>query len=137
MKDQTQSLLARRWFLCFSHALMLFFVSTSWAQYTTARLGGMVTDPSGAVISGASITVRDLGTGYTQSTSTTAAGQYLFPSLPVGNYQVTVSMAGYTSYVQKGIVLSLGQAATQNVQLQVGTVSQEVVVNALILTSSG
>jgi hypothetical protein len=116
---------------------MLFFVSTSWAQYPTARLGGTVTDPSGAVISGASITVRDLGTGYTQSTSTTAAGQYLFPSLPVGNYQVTVSMAGYTSYVQKGIVLSLGQAATQNVQLQVGTVSQEVVVNALILTSSG
>jgi outer membrane receptor protein involved in Fe transport len=111
----------------------------SLAQYTTARLGGIVTDPSGAVVSGATVTVQDVGTGYTQTTNSTPAGQYLFPSLPVGNYQITVSMAGYTSYVQKGIVLSLGQAATQNVQLQVGMVSQQVVVNAnpsLVTTDS-
>jgi hypothetical protein len=109
------------------------------AQYTTARLSGVITDSSGAVVVGATITIRDVGTGYTQTTSSTPAGQYAFPSLPVGNYQITVSMAGYTSYVQKGIVLSLGQAATQNVQLQVGMISQQVVVNAnpsLVTTDS-
>ncbi|MGB3579178.1 MAG: carboxypeptidase regulatory-like domain-containing protein, partial [Candidatus Sulfotelmatobacter sp.] len=107
--------------------------------YTTARLSGIVSDPSGAVVAGATITVQEVGTGYTQSTNSTSAGQYLFPSLPVGTYQITVSMAGYTSYVQKGIVLSLGQAAAQDVQLRVGRVEQQVVVNAnssLVTTDS-
>jgi len=110
-----------------------------WAQYTTARLSGIVSDPSGAVVAGAAITVHDVGTGYTQTANSTSAGQYLFPSLPVGTYQITVSMAGYKSYVQKGIVLSVDQAAALNVQLQVGTVSQEVVVTAnssLVTTDS-
>ena len=110
-----------------------------WAQYTTARLSGIVSDPSGAVVAGATITVQEVGTGYTQSTNSTSGGQYLFPSLPVGTYQITVSMAGYTSYVQKGIVLSLGQAAAQDVQLRVGRVEQQVVVNAnssLVTTDS-
>jgi hypothetical protein len=120
-------------FVCFGLA------PSALAQYTTARLSGVITDSSGAVVVGATITIRDVGTGYTQTTSSTPAGQYAFPSLPVGNYQITVSMAGYTSYVQKGIVLSLGQAATQNVQLQVGMISQQVVVNAnpsLVTTDS-
>jgi outer membrane receptor protein involved in Fe transport len=101
-----------------------------WAQYTTARLSGIVSDPSGAVVAGATITVQDVGTGYTQSANSTSAGQYLFPSLPVGTYQITVSVPGYTRYVQKGIVLSVGQAATQNVQLQVGKVAEQMVVTA-------
>jgi len=77
------------------------------------------------VVAGAAITVHDVGTGYTQTAIARLPGQYLFPSLPVGTYQITVSMAGYKSYVQKGIVLSVDQAAALNVQLQVGTVSQE------------
>jgi hypothetical protein len=139
MKTQDRSLLLR----CFICSLAMFvcfrLAPSALAQYTTARLSGVITDSSGAVVVGATITIRDVGTGYTQTTSSTPAGQYAFPSLPVGNYQITVSMAGYTSYVQKGIVLSLGQAATQNVQLQVGMISQQVVVNAnpsLVTTDS-
>jgi len=110
-----------------------------WAQYTTARLSGIVSDPSGAVVAGAAIKVQDVGTGYSQTANSTSAGQYLFPSLPVGTYQITVSMAGYNRYVQKGIVLSVNQAASQDVQLQVGMVEQQVVVNAnssLVTTDS-
>jgi hypothetical protein len=110
-----------------------------WAQFTTARLSGVVTDPSGAVVVGATVTVQDLGTGFTRTTNSTATGQYLFPSLPVGTYQVSVSMAGYKTYVQKGIVLSVDQTATQNVQLQVGVVSEQMVVTAnssLVTTDS-
>jgi outer membrane receptor protein involved in Fe transport len=90
-------------------------------------------------VAGAAIKVQDVGTGYSQTANSTSAGQYLFPSLPVGTYQITVSMAGYNRYVQKGIVLSVNQAASQDVQLQVGMVEQQVVVNAnssLVTTDS-
>ena len=141
MNRKFRNLLPAHWFICFSFGLMLVFGLTMpvWAQYTTARLSGIVTDPSGAVVAGATITVQDVGTGYTQTTKSTSVGQYLFPSLPVGNYQITVSETGYTQYVQKGIVLSVGQAATQDVRLQVGMVSQQVVVTenpSLVTTDS-
>ncbi len=121
-----------RWFTCFSLPLILILGSTlvAWAQYTTARLSGLITDPSEAVVAGATITVQDQGTGYSQTTKSESTGQYLFPSLPVGTYQITVSVAGYTQYVQKGFVLSVGQAATQNVELKVGRIDQQVVVTA-------
>jgi outer membrane receptor protein involved in Fe transport len=129
------------WFISFSVAVILVcgFAAPVLAQYTTARLSGIVSDASGAVVAGATVTVQDVGTGYSQTTSSTDAGQYLFPSLPVGTYQIKVSVAGYTSYVQKGIVLSLGQAASQNIQLQVGKIEQQVVVTAnssLVTTDS-
>ncbi|MGA9389628.1 MAG: TonB-dependent receptor [Candidatus Sulfotelmatobacter sp.] len=129
------------WFIrfCLGLSLVLASMMPVWGQYTTARLSGIVTDPSDAVVVGATVTVRDLETGYTQTTTSTPSGQYLFPSLPVGTYQITVSMAGYTSYVQKGIVLSVNQAASQNIQLHVGAVSQQVVVTAnssLVTTDS-
>lgn len=121
--------------------LTLVFGSTMtvWAQFTTARLSGFVSDPSNAVIAGATVTAQDLGTGYTQSVKTDSSGQYLFPSLPVGTYQLTVSMSGYSSYVQKGIVLSVSQAAAQNVQMKLGSVTQQVVVtenSSLVTTDS-
>ena len=141
MNKKFRNLLPGHWFICFSFGLMLVFgpMMSVWAQYTTARLSGTVTDPSGAVVAGATITVQDVGTGYTQTTKSTSVGQYLFPSLPVGGYQITVSVTGYTQYVQKGIVLSVGQAATQDVRLQVGMVSQQVVVTenpSLVTTDS-
>lgn len=119
--------------------LIIGFALSAWGQYTTARLSGTVTDPSAAVVVGATVTVQDVGTGYTQTVTTTSAGQYLFPSLPVGTYQVTVSMTGYNRYVQKGIVLSVGQAATLDVQLKVGMVAEQMVVTAnssLVTTDS-
>jgi hypothetical protein len=141
MKRKSRNLLPTPWFISFASAVILIFGLTApvCAQYTTARLSGIVSDPSGAVVAGATITVQDMGTGYTQTTVSTASGQYLFPSLPVGDYQITLSMAGYTRYVQKGVVLSVGQAASQNVQLQVGKVEQQVVVTAnssLVTTDS-
>ncbi len=130
-----------RWFTCFSLPLLLILGSTLvvWAQYTTARLSGLITDPSEAVVAGATITVQDQGTGYSQTTKSESDGRYILPSLPVGTYQITVSMAGYTEYVQKGIVLSVGQAASQDVQLKVGRVEQQVVVtenSSMVTTDS-
>jgi outer membrane receptor protein involved in Fe transport len=141
MKKKSRNRLLAPWFISFSVAVILVCGSAAplRAQYTTARLSGTVSDPTGAVVAGATVTVQDVGTGYSQTATSTDAGEYLFPSLPVGNYQIKVSVAGYTTYVQKGIVLSLGQAASQNVQLQVGKVEQQVVVTAnpsLVTTDS-
>jgi len=141
MKRKFRNLWPACWPICFFLGLILVSASTMpvWAQFTTARFSGIVTDQSGALVAGATVTILDLETGYTQTTKSTSAGQYLFPSLPVGAYQITVSMAGYKSYVQKGIVLSVDQAAALNVQLQVGMVAQEVIVNAnasLVTTDS-
>jgi hypothetical protein len=98
------------------------------AQFTTARLSGTVADNTGSAILGATVTVQQVGTGYTRTATTGASGDYLFPSLPVGQYNLKVEMTGFTTYVQQGIGLTVGQAASQNVSLKVGSVGQQVVV---------
>jgi hypothetical protein len=114
-------------FACFPLFLL---ATTSLAQYTTARLSGVVADNTAAAIPGATVTAEQIGTGYKQETKSGSSGDYLFPSLPVGNYRLTVEMTGFSTYVQNGIILNVGQAATQNVALHVGSVSQQVTVNA-------
>jgi Carboxypeptidase regulatory-like domain/TonB-dependent Receptor Plug Domain len=110
--------------------LALLWTAAGFAQYTTARLSGIVTDNTGSAVLGATVTVEQIGTGYKQTSKTEASGDYLFPSLPVGEYQLTVEMAGFSTYMQRGITLSVGQAASQNITLRVGAVSQQVTVDA-------
>ncbi|MGC1362249.1 MAG: TonB-dependent receptor [Silvibacterium sp.] len=102
--------------------------TTALAQFTTARLSGTVMDNTSSAIAGATVTVEQTGTGYRQTAKTGASGDFVFPSLPVGNYQLTVEMNGFTTYVQKGIGLTVGQSASQKVTMQVGAVSQQVTV---------
>ena len=104
MKRAYRHPLLAHWLFYIPLGLVLIFASTIpvRAQFTTARLGGTVSDLSGAVVAGATITVQDLGTGYSQTTNSSPAGQYLFPSLPVGAYQITVSMAGYSQVCPEG-----------------------------------
>ena len=94
--------------------------TTALAQFTTARLSGTVMDNTSSAIAGATVTVEQTGTGYRQTAKTGASGDFVFPSLPVGNYQLTVEMTGFTTYVQKGIGLTVGQAASQKVTMQCG-----------------
>ena len=100
------------------------------AQLTTASLGGTVTDPSGAVVPGANVTVRNTGTGLTKSVPSGADGSYLFPVLPVGTYTLTVEKSGFKTYVQSGLTLTVNQAVSQGVVLQVGATSEQVTVSA-------
>ncbi len=122
-----------------TNVLFIAAAVTAQAQFTTARLNGVVTDSTGSVISGATVTIQDEATGYTQSAATGDTGAYLFPSLPVGTYRLTVTMQGFATYQQNGIVLTVGQSATQDVKLSVGQVAQKIVVNAnatLVTTDS-
>ena len=110
--------------------LLLIGSSSALAQFTTARLSGIVTDNSNAAVAGAKATALQVATGYKQTAKTGASGDYLFPSLPIGIYRLTIDAAGFTPYVQEGILLNVGQSASQNVTLLVGSVSQQVTVKA-------
>jgi len=130
------SVLHRR-LLCRAFALLAFltlFLGTfpALAQFTTARLGGFVQDKSGAAVPGATVLIEQEGTGYKQTAKSTSTGEYTFPSLPIGTYTLTVDLPGFSTYVQHGIVLTVGQTATQTVALAVGGVNQQVTVQGSV-----
>jgi len=109
------------------------------AQFTTASLGGTISDPTGAAVVAAGVIVRNTATGVTYSTTSQTSGEYKFPALPVGTYELTVTKSGFETYVQTGIVLTVNQAATQAVVLKVGAVAERVTVTAnasLVTTTS-
>ena len=99
-------------------------------QFTTASLSGTVGDSSGSVIPGASVLLTNTNTRLEFQTTTDGNGAYLFARLPVGNYNLRVESDGFNTYIQSGISLSVNQTATQNVQLEVGLVSEQVTVSA-------
>jgi hypothetical protein len=72
------------------------------AQFTTASPSGTVIDPSGAVVAGATVTVRNTGTGLTYNAKSGTSREFLFPALPIGTYDLTVTKSGFETYVQKG-----------------------------------
>jgi len=74
----------------FALLLFLLFASLAVAQTSTSRISGTVTDATGAVVPGATVTAKNEATGVAYTQQTTDAGLYAFPSLPVGNYTITV-----------------------------------------------
>ncbi len=94
----------------------------------TASLSGTITDPNGAVVSGASIVVRNTATGTESNAVTTGQGAYIVPSLGVGVYTVTVTARGFKAVTVEGIKIDAGIPATANVTLEIGAASETVVV---------
>ncbi len=96
----------------------------------TASLSGTITDPSGAAVSGATVTARDVNTEALRSDVTNAKGRYQIFALAVGEYEIDVKKSGFVEAIRAGIHLAVGQAAAVDVQLRVGNVNQQVVVHA-------
>ena len=119
-------------------AFML-FISAAGAQVTTGAISGTVADASGAVLPGAKVIIVNEDTGISRAAQTDAAGRYSAPSLGVGRYKVTASQDGFQTEVRSGIVLTVGRDAAVNFQLQVGAVTQTVVVTgeAPLVTTVG
>jgi Carboxypeptidase regulatory-like domain/TonB dependent receptor len=97
---------------------------------TGAQLSGTVTDPNGAVIRDAVVTLRGTANGSEQTTKTNAAGEYRFLLVPAGQYTLTVEAPGFGKLVNTGVVLTVGQAANLPIALQLSTAKQEVTVSA-------
>jgi hypothetical protein len=85
---------------------------------------------TGAVVPGATVTLSDPEKGLTQTFTTLLDGSYVFTLLRPATYNLKVEKGGFRTYVQSGIVLTVGQTATQDVTLQLGAVTQEVTVTA-------
>ncbi|MGA9782309.1 MAG: TonB-dependent receptor [Terracidiphilus sp.] len=98
------------------------------AQAGRGGISGLVSDPTGAIIPGASVTATDAATGAKLSTVTTGAGLYTFVSLPPGTYQVAATAKGFDTVVQKNVPVSVDQVTTINLSLKVGQVSEVVTV---------
>src|ERR1700674_383400 len=94
------------------------------------EITGTVLDPSGKAIANATVKATNAGTDYQQATTTTSAGWFRLPVLPIGEYSLTIEVNGFALYKQSGIALSAGSSATVNVKLQVKGVTTEVVVTS-------
>jgi hypothetical protein len=106
---------------------LLFFVAAGWAQTGTGSIQGTVSDATGAVLPGATVTATHTETARRYTTTSTDVGFYIFPSVQVGQYQVTVEAAGMESW--KGeLTLQVGQRAEVNPTLRVSGTATEITV---------
>ncbi len=115
--------------------VLVFFVLfgglTSQAQEVTATIVGSVKDASGAVVPGAVVTVTNTDRNEVERTVTTnVSGDYVAPLLPIGHYKVEVTAKTFSKAVLRGIELNVSDHYTANLVLQVGAVTQEIVVEA-------
>jgi hypothetical protein len=129
----------------------LFILLTGWAfaapiadAQVSASMSGTVLDPSGAAVSGANVTLRNLETGVVRSSVTDDAGRYLYLALPVGVYELKAAKSGFRESAQTGIHLVIGEEASvtlslalESVTTQVTTTSDAPMVSTTIADLSG
>lgn len=119
-------------------ALLLLFAAQALAQ--DATIVGTVTDPSGAAVPNAPITITNIETGLARTLNTGSDGQYVAPGLHVGHYDLSVKASGFKVAEQKGLVLAIGDRTRIDFKLQVGSASEQVTVEAnavAVQTDSG
>ena len=107
--------------------ILLLTASAVWAQ-ATAQMSGAVRDESGAVLPGVTVTATQTDTGFTRTAVTEGDGAYAMPNLPTGPYRLEVSLQGFRTYVQTGIVLQVAATPTINVSLALGDLAETVTV---------
>jgi hypothetical protein len=114
--------------------LALLLVASVLAQSTTQSIQGLVTDSTGAVVVGAKVTLTNEATGVTRTAETNNTGNYTFPLMQVGNYDVKVEMSGFKTEQVKGIRLETAAQLRQDFTMQVGNVSEVVEISAAAVT---
>lgn len=120
------------WMTCLALALCLtlFWSAPAEAQVSGATMSGLITDPSGAGIPNANVSIKNTGTGDVREAPTNGDGFYSAPNLLPGKYEVTITAQGFNKVVQKGITLTVGAQQALNLSLKVGQVNQTVEVTA-------
>ena len=100
------------------------------SQATTGVIEGVVTDPSGGVLPGVTVTIHNTATNYEQTQITDSGGRFRGVLLPLGPYEVRASLEGFAPQMLKGIELGVGQTRTLEIKLAQAAVSEELVVTA-------
>jgi len=112
--------------------VLLAAVSLS-AQSFRGTILGTATDASGAVLAGATVTVKNLGTDLERTTETSADGSYALPELPIGTYTVTVTLNGFQTFVAKGVTVDVASERRVDPKMKPGEVSTKVEVSGELL----
>jgi len=113
---------------CLVTCSLLLSSTVAFAQLSTAQLSGRVTDESGAVLPGVTITATQTDTGFVRTDVTDGSGAYILSNLPTGPYKLDASLQGFRTYVQTGIVLQVAASPVVNVSLVVGSLEESVTV---------
>src|SRR5579872_57316 len=107
-------------------AVLFVLAGSSCFGQSFASISGVVTDPQGGVVPGASATATNTATGQETTGVTTASGFYDIQNLPIGTYNVTVEHSGFRKYVRQGITLTTGQTLGLDIRLELGAVGQAI-----------
>ncbi len=114
--------------LLFTLALVL--TPHSFGQGITGSITGDVTDASGAYLTGATVSIRQLDTNEVRTVTTSDRGSFSVPQLPPGNYSVTIDKSGFKTFKQNNIVLAIDQTVQISAKLEIGSEQQTITVNA-------
>src|ERR1017187_3861949 len=109
---------------------LLVSAGSLFAQSDRGTITGVVTDQSGAVMSGVTVTATNTATGISNPAKTGAGGTYTILQLHVGPYQVVAEFRGFKKFIQSGIVLEIGQTVGLDIHMEVGAVNETVQVTA-------
>ncbi|MGA8867375.1 MAG: carboxypeptidase-like regulatory domain-containing protein, partial [Candidatus Sulfotelmatobacter sp.] len=121
---------ARIVLVCISLVFLLLASASVPAQTFRGTILGSVTDPSGAVVAGAKVIVKNVGTGLERTTETSADGSYSLPELPIGTYTVTITQTGFQTFVAKNVTVDVATERRVDAALKAGEVSTRVEVSA-------
>jgi hypothetical protein len=113
-------------------SLMMFILSlgTAWAQTPTAKVTGTVRDPSGAVISGVTVSIANVETGARAQSTANESGIYSISFLNPGRYELTAESQGFKRHLRQNVLLETGQVATIDITLEIGEVAETINVTA-------
>jgi carboxypeptidase family protein len=116
--------------LRFLSGSIILVLAATFALAQTGSIQGTVTDTAGAVVQGAEITVRNMGSNAVRTATSSGTGAYSVPALPPGAYEITTKMASFKAFHASDVQLTVAQALTVNVRLEPGAVTEEVQVRA-------
>jgi len=114
--------------ICALVALVAFAAAPVYAQGTTGTIAGRIVDEQGAALPGATVIGKNIETGFTRASNTDAEGLYRLTALPVGTYDLTIELSGFSKHEQKGIILNVGQTLDVNIPLKLASVQESVTV---------
>ena len=112
----------------FSVLLLLIFPALLTAQVSTGTIQGVIADPTGAVVQGATVTATNIATSIQTSVLSNKSGLYSIPNLPAGDYQVSVTAPGFRTEVTTDVTLDVGEEQALNFALTVGSSNERIVV---------
>ena len=113
----------------FSVLVFVLFAVALASAGITGSISGVVTDKSGAVISGASVTATDILTGVQTTQKTDAKGFYNLPTLAVGTYNLEIKQVGFKTYLQTGLVIDANSALRVDASLAIGSINEKIEVS--------